>query len=119
MDIYESEIVQIGDQAELFLNEGIVVFFGDNAPEELQEFAVLHKLNEINGEITVGSTIELSGAELRVTAVGHVANENFKNLGHLVLKLDSAIEAALPGDVSCSFEKKPEVKVGDSLKIIS
>ena len=48
MDIYESEIVQIGDQAELFLNEGIVVFFGDNAPEELQEFAVLHKLNEIN-----------------------------------------------------------------------
>ena len=119
MDIYESEIVQIGDQAELFLNEGIVVFFGDNAPEELQEFAVLHKLNEIKGEITVGSTIELSGAELKVTAVGPVANENFKNLGHLVLKLDSATEAALPGDVSCSYEKKPEVKVGDSLKITS
>ena len=67
MEIYESEIVQIGDQAELFLNEGIVVFFGDNAPEELQEFAVLHKLNEINGEIvraisdSGGKAIGLSG----------------------------------------------------------
>jgi len=119
MNIYQSEIVYIGEQAELFLNEGIIVFFGDNAPEELQEFAVLHKLNEILGEIVVGSTIELSGAILKVTAVGHVANENFQNLGHLVLKLDFATEPALPGDVSCSFDVKPEVNIGDSLKISS
>jgi PTS system glucitol/sorbitol-specific IIA component len=118
MNIYQSEIVHIGVQAELFLNEGIVVFFGDNAPEELKDFAVLHKLNKISGEIVVGSTIQLSGSNLQVTAVGHVANENFQNLGHLVLKLDSATEAALPGDVSCSYDTKPEVKIGDSLKIL-
>ena len=29
----------------------------------------------------------LSGEILKVTSVGEVANENFKNLGHLVLKL--------------------------------
>ena len=40
MQIYSSEIVRIGEQAKLFLDEGIVVFFGDNAPEELQDFAV-------------------------------------------------------------------------------
>ena len=51
MHIYSSEIVRIGDQASLFLDEGIVVFFGDNAPEELQDFAVIHKLNEISEEI--------------------------------------------------------------------
>ena len=96
MLIYSSEIVRIGDQANLFLDEGIVVFFGDNAPEELQDFAVVHKLNEITKEIVVGSKIILSDANLEVTAVGPVANENFKNLGHLVLKLDSAVEAALP-----------------------
>ena len=44
MQIYSSEIVRIGEQANLFLDEGIVVFFGDNAPEELQDFAVIHKL---------------------------------------------------------------------------
>ena len=32
MQIYSSEIVRIGEQANLFLDEGIVVFFGDNAP---------------------------------------------------------------------------------------
>jgi len=38
-------------------------------------------------------------------------------LGHLVLKLDAATEAALPGDVSCSFDKKPEIEVGDKVMI--
>ena len=33
MLIYESEIISIGEQANLFLDENIVVFFGDNAPE--------------------------------------------------------------------------------------
>jgi len=117
MHIYSSEIVRIGDQASLFLDEGIVVFFGDNAPEELQDFAVIHKLNEISEEIIVGSKILLSDANLEVTAVGPVANENFKNLGHLVLKLDSATEAALPGDVSCKHDKKPVIEIGDRLEI--
>ena len=44
-------------------------------------------------------------------------NENFKNLGHLVLKLDSATEAALPGDVSCKYDKKPVIEIGDRLEI--
>ena len=109
MLIYSSEIVRIGDQANLFLDEGIIVFFGDNAPEELQDFAVIHKLNEITDDIVTGSKIVLSDANLEVTAVGPVANENFKNLGHLVLKLDSATQAALPGDVSCKYDKKPTI----------
>ena len=117
MQIYSSEIVRIGEQAKLFLDEGIVVFFGDNAPEELQDFAVIHKLEEITGEIKVGSEVTLSNVQLKVTAVGDVANENFKNLGHLVLKLDAATKAALPGDVSCSFDKKPEIEVGDKVII--
>ena len=117
MLIYSSEIVRIGDQANLFLDEGIIVFFGDNAPEELQDFAVIHKLNEITDDIVTGSKIVLSDANLEVTAVGPVANENFKNLGHLVLKLDSATEAALPGDVSCKYDKKPVIEIGDRLEI--
>jgi len=117
MQIYSSEIVRIGEQAKLFLDEGIVVFFGDNAPEELQDFAVIHKLEEITGEIKVGSEVTLSDVQLKVTAVGDVANENFKNLGHLVLKLDSATEAALPGDVSCKYDKKPVIEIGDRLEI--
>ena len=117
MGVYSSKIVKIGEQAHLFLEEGIVVFFGDNAPEELQDVAVVHELKEVTGEIVVGTTINLSNEELTVTAVGPVANENFVNLGHLVLKLDSSTEAALPGDVNCSFSNKPKVKVDDTIEI--
>ena len=85
--IYSSKIVKIGDQAHLFLEERIiVVFFGDNAPEELQDVAVVHELQEVVGEIEVGTKINLSNEELTVTAVGPVANENFVKLGTSCLK---------------------------------
>ena len=100
MSIYSSNIVKLGEQSELFLAEGIVVFFGDNAPEKLQDVAVVHELKPVNGDIVVGTTIELSGEILKVTSIGEVANENFKNLGHLVLKLDSAQEAACDLEMS-------------------
>ena len=48
MSIYSSNIVKLGEQSELFLAEGIVVFFGDNAPEELQDVAVVHELKPVN-----------------------------------------------------------------------
>ena len=54
MSIYSSNIVKLGEQSELFLAEGIVVFFGDNAPEELQDVAVVHELKPVNGDIVVG-----------------------------------------------------------------
>ena len=57
MSIYSSNIVKLGEQSELFLAEGIVVFFGDNAPEELQDVAVVHELKPVNGDIVVGTTI--------------------------------------------------------------
>ena len=119
MQIYSSEIVKIGEQANLFLDEGIVVFFGDNAPEELQDFAVIHKLDQITGEIVVGTKINLSDSNMEVVSIGPVANENFKNLGHLVLKLDSSTDEAQLGDVRCVFDKKPDIKIGDTLRIIN
>ena len=117
MQIYSSEIVRIGEQANLFLDEGIVVFFGDNAPEELQDFAVIHKLEQISGEIVVGTKISLSDSNLEVVSVGPVANENFKNLGHLVLKLDSSTEEAQLREVRCTFDNKPNIRIGDNLRI--
>lgn len=117
MQIYSSEIVKIGEQANLFLDEGIVVFFGDNAPEELQDFAVIHKLVPITDDIEVGTKINLSDSNMEVVSIGPVANENFKNLGHLVLKLDSSTDEAQLGDVRCIYDKKPDIKIGDTLRI--
>ena len=54
---------------------------------------------------------------MEVVSVGPVANENFKNLGHLVLKLDSSNEEAQLGDVRCTFDNKPNIKIGDTLRI--
>jgi len=119
MQIYSSEIVKIGEQANLFLDEGIVVFFGDNAPEELQDFALIHKLVPITGDIEVGTKINLSDSNMEVVSIGPVANENFKNLGHLVLKLDSSTDEAQLGDVRCKYDKKPDIKIGDTLRIIN
>jgi len=117
VDIFFENSQNWRSSALIFRRRNRSFFFGDNAPEELQDVAVVHELQDVVGEIVVGTKINLSNEELIVTAVGPVANENFTNLGHLVLKLDSATEAALPGDVSCSFTNAPEIKIDDRIEI--
>ena len=72
---------------------------------------------DVVGEIVVWTKSNVSNKEIIVTAVGAVANENFINLEHLVLKRDAATEAALQGDVSCSFTNAPEIKIDDRIEI--
>ena len=94
--------------------------------DEVEELKKNHK-NEITIEKLdfsdegaskeIGTKINLSDTNLEVVSVGPVANENFKNLGHLVLKLDSSNEEAQLGDVRCTFDNKPNIKIGDTLRI--
>ena len=119
---FSTSVVSVGEMAQEFFDAGIIVLFGTDAPEELGDVAVVHDpdvpLAEGDG-IAVGDTVMVAGAELRVLAVGDVANDNMRSLGHLVLKRNGADEAALPGDVCCDEGAIPEIAVGDRVTIES
>jgi glucitol/sorbitol PTS system EIIA component len=116
--IYESHVTAVGELAEEFFAAGILVLFGDGAPEELAEFAVIHQPNSVQGAVEVGDDIDVDGVVLHVTAVGAVANENLRNLGHLSLKRNGESIAALQGDVCCDQGPMQAMRVGTTIRIL-
>lgn len=113
----DTTVTAIGELADAFLAEGIVVLFGDDAPEELQEVAVVHHATVNAGGVAPGDRVEIGDAVLEVLAVGDVANDNLVNLGHLVLKRNGSTVAALPGDVCCDEGPLPAIAAGDRITV--
>lgn len=116
---YETTITWVGEMVSDFAREGVLIFFGEEAPEELHDFSVLTNVSELVAPVTVGDTLEVDEAAFRVTAVGEVANQNIGALGHLVVKLNGLDTPELPGDVSVVAGDIPELAVGTRIRISS
>jgi PTS system glucitol/sorbitol-specific IIA component len=116
---YVARVTAIGELAGEFIAEGILVFFSNTAPEELQEHAVVHDNNDGQAaDVQVGDTVKIGDDQFPVLAVGTVANENLRNLGHLVLKFNGLQEAEMQGDVNVPEVAIPEITIGTTLEII-
>ncbi len=115
--LYQTTVTSIGELVPSFVAEGMLVFFGENAPEELHSFCVLHKVEHASGELLPGDLVLIDDHEFEVLAVGPVASENLMNLGHLNLKANGRTEAELPGDVCILQTALPNVVVGSKLTI--
>ena len=115
--IYALEVTAVGPLVEEFTAAGIWVYFHDDAPEELTEFALLHRAPPPRLPVAAGQTVEIGAQRFAVTAVGPVANDNLRELGHLVLKANGAAEAEMPGDVCIEALPLPEPSVGTELRI--
>ncbi len=116
--LYRSEVTGIGDLVPSFVAEGILVFFGESAPEELHEFCIMHKVELQQGQLDVGDVIQIDEYQLEVLAIGSVANQNLMNLGHMNIKADGNLIADMPGDVCVAIGELPPVAVGSKIQII-
>lgn len=116
---YYARVTAIGELATEFIAEGILVFFASTAPEELQEAAVVHDRTDPQTEdVQVGDTVRIGSESFPVLAVGAVANENLRNLGHLVLKFNGLQEPEMQGDVNLPETSVPEIVIGTDLEIL-
>jgi PTS system glucitol/sorbitol-specific IIA component len=115
--LYKSTVTEIGELVPSFVAEGILVFFGESAPEELRTFCIIHKVEHQKGQVKEGDTVTIDGQGFEVLAVGSVANDNLYNLGHLNLKANGNTVADLPGDVCIAQVELPEIKIGSQLEI--
>lgn len=109
---YQARITAIGPQVSEFADAGVLVFFGQNAPPELAEFAILHDGTHLEREIGPDDQIRLGGNSYRVLAVGDVANQNLSALGHLVVKFNGMTTPEMPGDVCAEAAPLPKLEVG-------
>lgn len=116
---YEAQITEIGPLVEEFTAAGILVLFGEDAPEELREFSIIHDGKQLHADLEPGDQFTLESESFRVLAVGEVANTNLGNLGHLILKFNGMEEPEMPGDVCVEAKPLPDIREGMRFSINS
>lgn len=114
---YAATVTAIGPLTGEFVEAGILVLFGASAPDELKDFAIIHDGVELTAPLAAGDVISVDAGRFNVLAVGDVASENLKNLGHLVMKFNGQTEPELPGDVCVESQPLPPVAVGTVIRI--
>lgn len=116
---YQASITAIGPQVSEFLDAGVLVLFGQSAPPELAEFAILHDGTHLADAVRPDDRICLGEHTYRVLAVGEVANQNLSALGHLVVKFNGQVVPEMPGDVCAESAPLPKLQVGMNIRIES
>lgn len=116
---YQANITAIGPQVSEFVDAGVLVFFGQSAPPELAEFAILHDGSHLDDAVRPDDQLCLGEHTYRVLAVGEVANQNLSALGHLVVKFNGQSVPEMPGDVCAEAAPLPEIQVGMPFRIQS
>lgn len=115
--IWRSAVVQIGrDTAELF-EAGVFIFFGQPVPDALAEVSLIHSGHTDDFvPIQVGDELWIGGTRWVLDEVGSMANDNLRQLGHIVVYLNVGDQDLLPGAVKASGDL-PVPVVGDELTI--
>lgn len=117
-ELYCTEVVAVGAQARELAQGGVLVLFGEQAPQELHDFSVLHRPSSAVEGPAVGDVLVLGDTALPVLAVGDVVAANLLQLGHLDVKADGRTEPAMPGDLCVPLGVLPDVQVGQTLRLV-
>ena len=116
---YESSVLSIGSMVEQFLGMKMLIIFGEGAPEELHDICVIHRPETRTGGVQAGDRLVLGDEEFDILAVGDVADQNLRALGHVSFKANGLDTAPLPGDICLEEVDLPLLKIGSRIQIVS
>lgn len=115
-EIYSTKITNIGDMAEAFYGEKMVILFKDNAPEELADYCILHQGNQVSDVIQAGDVLAFNQKTYNIVCVGEEVQPNLTNLGHITLRFDGSREG-LGGSLYLEDTDMPSINIGDQISI--
>ena len=116
---YVTEVTAVGPLFADFRAQGLVILFGEMAPEELHEFVVLHRPTVADSAPRPGDVVELAGEPFTVTAVGDVVPDNLIRLGHASVKADGNTTPPMPGDICVEAKDLPVLEPGSVVRILA
>lgn len=117
--IYENKIKALGDLAETFTDEGMIIFFGDNAPDTLADYCYSININPVKETIKPGQIFMMDGVAFNITNVGELAEKNLVNLGHITVAFNGSTEPTLPGTICVEQKEIPKFKIGSEISILA
>lgn len=115
--IYENKVTDLGNQVEAFMDEGMFILFGENAPDTLKDFCYTMSIIPVDGTLTPGQKLIIDDVSYEITAVGSLAQKNLEALGHLTIVFNDAAEAGLPGSICVEAKPVPTLVIGSEIII--
>lgn len=113
--IYQTTITRIGASATDALSDQMLITFREGAPADLEEYCFIHCHGELKGALHPGLQFTLGQHRYPVTAVGSVAEDNLRELGHVTLRFDglcNQVNHLIPtrvlvkgGEITCKILK--------------
>lgn len=118
--LYESIITSVGSSALDSLEDNFLITFGEGAPADVAEYCFIHKasVNE-PGEIKSGDAVSIGGHHFSITAVGDVARENLRELGHITFRFDGADRAEFPGTIHLRGDAPDSIEAGNKILVLT
>jgi len=115
--IWESTVTRIGSETADFFEAGVIILFGEPVPDALADVSLVHQgPTGAFVPIAVGDELSIGASAMVITEVGSRANENFEQLGHIVVYLNAGDQEILPGAVKATGPT-PAPAVGDRVVI--
>lgn len=115
--MYTTNVKSIGNEAQAFSEEKMVILFGEQAPSELIDYCYIIEVNELTDEITEKNKVIIDNQEFAITKVGSAVNKNLAELGHITIKFDGSEVAEQSGTLYLEDGNLPTFEVGTVIKI--
>lgn len=99
-NLWSATVSQIGEEAAEIFETGVYILFGEPVPPALAEVSITHNgSEEILRDLQAGDIFSIDDSEVTITAVGELATQNLKEIGHIVLYVNIDEQKLLPGAV--------------------
>lgn len=113
--IYQSTVLEIGEDVEMFLEEKMIIIFNESAPKDLREIAIIHEISPLQGKIEVGDELAFGNQAYKVTFVGDKVNETMEELGHCTIAFNGKDYVDLPGTLCVEEKEMPDVSISTTI----
>ncbi|MCO7127238.1 PTS glucitol/sorbitol transporter subunit IIA [Sporolactobacillus shoreicorticis] len=115
--IYKTEIKSIGKLAKEFLQEKMLILFGNEAPEGLKDYCFGINVTSVHDQIQTGQYVSIDKSKFKITAVGRLVQKNLADLGHITMKFDGSTKANLAGTLYLESKPIPNIGIGTQIAI--
>ncbi|MEK4746442.1 PTS glucitol/sorbitol transporter subunit IIA [Niallia sp. FSL W8-0177] len=117
--IYENTINSIGSLATSFVEEKMIILFGEGAPKELAEFCYGIEVVGVKDRIKTGQKVMINNESYEITSVGEIVEQNLTSMGHITLRFNGATTPELPGTLYIEDKDMPVLEIGTKIRIVS
>jgi PTS system glucitol/sorbitol-specific IIA component len=117
--IFETQVVEVGQEAQDFSAIDMLILFGQEAPDALRSSCYIINVQPVAAPITTAMQLKIDDQTFQITAVGDEVQRNLTNLGHIAVSFTGKTTAELPGTLYVAAGHYPSMTVGSTIQIIA